>query len=275
MTNLKIILKLAREKITQIKGWLFIRSKAKHSLLFTQNKNHQNTIDLIVVAFNKDYFIKLQCELIKKFVTDKINYYVVDNSTNQDTSSLLVNFSIKNKINYYKLPTNPSNFPSISHGYALNWALHNITAKSNNIYYGFLDHDIFPIKKTSIISKLKNQGFYGHKQKRGELVYLWPGFCFFDKKKVNPKDLNFLPKPLLGLDTGGRFYKNIKEVSTKEIKWPKHSYIKINNLYESVHDSCVEKLDDWIHLINGSGWKKTDKKKHNLALNYIKQFQDS
>jgi hypothetical protein len=275
MEIIKIIIRLALEKITEIKGWFFIRSRARHSIIFSRIINHQKVLDLISIAYNKDSLIKLQSKLLKKFVTDEITYHVVDNSTNQNTSNLLADFCRKNYINYYKLTTNPSNRPSRSHGHALNWALHHIAAKSNNFYYGFLDHDIFPIKKTSIISKLKNQGFYGHQQKRGELVYLWPGFCFFDKKKVNPKDLNFLPKPFLGLDTGGRFYKNIKEVSTKEIKWPKHSYIKVNNLYESVHDSCVEKLDDWIHLINGSGWKKTDKKKHNLALNYIRKFQNS
>jgi hypothetical protein len=297
MGILKIIIRLAREKIVEIRTWIFIRSKAKHSIIFSRTINHQNAIDLICIAYNQDSLIKLQSKLLKKFVTDEITYHVVDNSTNQDTSSLLVNFSIKNKINYYKLPTNPSNFPSISHGCALNWALHNITAKSNNIYYGFLDHDIFPVKKTSVIRELKGQAFYGHQQKRRNLIYLWPGFCFFDKRKMNPKELNFLPIYLwpeffffdkrkknpkelnflpdtfLKLDTGGRLFKKIKRVSISDIKWPQHSYIRILNENKTIQENCVEKIDDWIHLMNGGEWKKTNDKKKKLGLIYVKKLQ--
>lgn len=275
MMNPKSILKLAREKITQIRGWFFIKSKAKKSLTFNQNTHCKNSLDLITIAFNKDYLIKLQTELIKKFICDEITLHIVDNSSNQDTSYQLINFCKKNHINYYKLPSNPSPFPSISHGHALNWALQNIVLQSKNTFFGFLDHDIFPTKKMSIVSNLKNQAFYGHQQKRRDLIYLWPGFCFFDKRKLNPKEFNFLPDAFLELDTGGRIYKSIRHVSNKGNKWPKHSYIKIEKKNESIHDSCIEKIDDWIHLINGSGWKKNNNKKQSLGLNYIKNFQKS
>lgn len=273
MINPKIILRLVPEKVTEIKGWFFIK-KAKHSLIFAENTVHKNGLDLITIAFNEFNLIKLQSGLIKKFMADKFSYHVVDNSNNEDSSALLFDFCKKNCINYYKLPANPSTSPSTSHGHALNWAIRNIVPESKNIYYGFLDHDIFPIKKISVIRKFKGQAFYGHQQNPRGIIFPWPGFSFFDKRKVNPKELNFLPNTFLKLDTGGRLFKKIKKVSMSEIKWPQHSYIRILNENKTIQENCVEKIDDWIHLMNGCEWKKTNDKKKSWDLFTLKSFRN-
>jgi hypothetical protein len=274
MNILKKTLYFPVEITRRFMSLIFLLQKPRRMLIFNNNINKKNSIDLITIAFNNPSLIKHQAISLKQFVTDNFNYHVVDNSTKKITSQLLFNFCKDNSINYYKLPSNLSKKPSISHSLALNWTLHNILKKSKNIYYGFLDHDIFPIKETSIIRNLKNQVFYGHRQQRERIIYLWPGFCFMNREIFNPSEINFLPSLFLGVDTGGRLFGKLKKILNQKIKWPNHSYIKINKRYESVHESYIEKIDDWIHLINGSGWKKTHENRLNQGLNYIKKIQN-
>jgi hypothetical protein len=274
MSILKKILYFPKEIKRRLMSFIFLSQKPRSVLIFDNNINKKNSIDLITIAFNNHSLIKHQANSLKQFVTDNFIYHVVDNSTSKITSQLLFDFCNDNSINYYKLPSNFSKYPSISHSLALNWALHNILNKSKNIYYGFLDHDIFPIKETSIIRNLKNQPFYGHRQQREKIIYMWPGFCFMNRQIFNPIEINFLPNHFLGVDTGGRLFGKLKKLFNQKINWPRHSYIKINKRYNSVHESCIEKIDDWIHLINGSEWKKTHKKRLNQGLNYIKKIQN-
>lgn len=157
---------------------------------------------IVTIAFNKDDLIKKQSELLKKNITDEFSYFVVDNSNSDKDSYRIKTFCLNNKINYFKIPTNPGNYnPSVSHGYAINWAVKNIILKYEIKNFALLDHDIFPIKKYSILNSLNNQIFYGIKQRRTGVWYLWPGFSFFDAYKLKARLIDF--KPVKGLDTGG------------------------------------------------------------------------
>jgi hypothetical protein len=63
--------------------------------------------------------------------------------------------------------------------------------------FGFIDHDIFPIKPYSLLHKIGNQDFYGRlidrtpENNNRKLWYLWAGFCFFQFERIKHLKMNF------------------------------------------------------------------------------------
>ena len=153
---------------------------------------------------------------------------------------------------------------SRSHALSLNWAWRHIVKQSRPRYFGVIDHDIFPIKKTTILDKLSKNRIYGHIQYRGKKWYLWPGFSFFDKQYLDHKKLDF--SPVKGLDTGGANWVSIySHVRQSTLDIPSHTYIKYRD-GDVVQNTSVEKIGDWLHLMNASGWKDGKKKSNIQAI---------
>ena len=251
----------------------FVYGRPRISLIYENaGTDKSEWIDLVTIAFNKSELIKEQYRLLKKNLTDSYCWYVIDNSNNITCSADIMNFCIVNKINYLQPPKQSSGNPSISHGLALNWATRNIVKNSDSRYCGYLDHDIFPVEKNSLIYKLLKQPLYGHLQSRNQYSYLWPGFCFFDKHTINIRKLNFLPNEKLGLDTGGHLTKLVALHKAKMLIVPRASYMNINQNYGDVHNGCVEKINGWIHLINGSEWKNVHQDRKLNVMQFIGQF---
>jgi hypothetical protein len=228
-------------------------SEHKNYNFSTICKNHD--LDLLTIAFNNLETIQTQYKYLSKNISEEFCYIVVDNSTKNEISLLIQNFCKQNKIIYIRLLGNPYNGidPSRSHGIALNWSYFNVIMESPATYFGTLDHDIYPMRRTSIISHLHELSAWGHYQERDAGWYLWPGFSFFNKQLLHNHKLDFLPCP--GLDTGGSNWQTVyKYLDKNGIKWPKHKYIRYRP--GSVVQNCsVELIGDWIHLINASGWK--------------------
>jgi len=215
----------------------------------------EKIVDILTIAFNNLETIQTQVTYLKKYLKDNFKYIVVDNSTKEEASTQIEKYCKKMKISYVRLLNNPYNGvdPSRSHGMALDWSYRNIIKNSRSRYFGTIDHDIYPVKNTSIIQFLKKTKVWGHYHERENRWYLWPGFSFFDKNGLENINVDFLPVP--GLDTGGANWESIyKYLNRNEIKWPVHRYIRYRP-GKIVQSSSVEQIGDWIHLINASGWK--------------------
>lgn len=214
-----------------------------------------NCIHIYTIAFNNLFVVREQNRLINKYVSDNFVYTVCDNSNNRIKSLIIKTYCRFNKINYVRLPdvTRKKLDPSTSHGTALNWVYQHFI-KNKIRYFGFIDHDIFPITKTSIIPKIKI-GFWGLPQEREDRWYLWPGFCFFDDEHLGCECcLDFLPAR--GVDTGGRNYEIIySKFDKKSLDGLKHEYKQVRE-GNDIQADYVELIDDWIHTFNASGWKK-------------------
>ena len=156
---------------------------------------------IITIAFNKVDLIKKQSELLKKNITDEFSYFVIDNSNSDEDSFRIRDYCLNNKVNYFRIPPNPGSYnPSLSHGFAINWAIKNIILKYKIKNFALLDHDIFIIKKYSILNKLNNQIFYGVKQTKLGIWYLWPGFSFFKVNKLKARLRKNYERELLKTD---------------------------------------------------------------------------
>jgi hypothetical protein len=176
---------------------------------------------LVTIAFNSDFLIKEQIRLVKKHITDSHIHIVADNSSDNKKRKAIKALCEKENITYVNLPFNWFNRidrrGSYSHGLAMAWVYCNIIKKVKPDVFGFIDHDIFPIKPYSLLQKIGNQDFYGrlidrtpeHYPPPPQIWYLWAGFCFFNYDKVKDLKLNFMPCKVDGhyLDTaGGNYY---------------------------------------------------------------------
>jgi hypothetical protein len=180
-------------------------------------------------------------------------------------------FAKKYTINYLKLPAQPFFKLSSSHGLALNWVYMNLIKRREGQYFGFIDHDVFPVSRVNLISKLSNQLFYGVRHyavsnfnrniwdsNSPSFWYLWPGFAFFNYELVKNIKFDFMPKVINGhiFDTGGglfqEFYANPK-YNSDDI-----TFVKWDRIY-SQRGKVVDVFDEkWIHTLNGSNWRGLD-----------------
>lgn len=219
-----------------------------------------NRLLLLSIAYNSLETIKVQLEYLDKNLRDEYQYIVCDNSSDTQESKKIENFCKQSEVGYIRLLGNPYNGvdASKSHGLAINWMYRHVVKPSSARYFGTIDHDIFPIKKTSIINKLRNSKVFGHTQVRGDSWYLWPGFSFFNRMLVGKKKFNFMP--VEGLDTGGGNWESIfRLINKSQVSKPVHKYIKYKD-GDTIQSTSMEKIGDWLHLINSSGWRDGKKK---------------
>ena len=206
-----------------IQRWWYYHSYFKKTCeIINEKKPHE--FEIYTVAFNNEKVIDYQIKLMKKNFKDEHQHIIVDNSSDEAISKEIRKICVDSDIMYIKLPKNTL-FCSQSHALALNYTWRNVIAKRECLkYFWFLDHDIFPIKETSVLPYLKNQKMYGYLVDKNRRWYLWdwwfiwPWFCFFDKsisKKFNfSLYKNFIP--FRALDTGGKNRKHIYKYYKKE-----------------------------------------------------------
>lgn len=223
---------------------------------------------LVVIAFNNKEILEVQYKYLKENLKDPFDYIIADNSNKKETSESILSFCQANNISYIKIPHNllTGIRASGSHGIALNWCYRNIIKKHKPNFWGFLDHDIFPISETTILKKIKI-GIWGAIRTRGEKFwYLWPGFCFFEYEKTKKYIFNFFPYHAgrdgsIFLDTGGSNYNSIyKKIRREKIEEAKTKLINQATEKELVkgEDSSqtFEIIDNsWLHL-RQIAWRK-------------------
>jgi hypothetical protein len=221
---------------------------------------------LITIAFNNFEIIELQHKKITENLKEDFVHIIVDNSNIENISDEILEYCKINNIPYVKLPSNTfTRSPSKSHGKALNWSYRNIIEKYKPTYFGFIDHDIVPLKETFITKYIKDTA-WGLIQEREKEWYLWAGFCFYKLGELKKYKLNFMPYH--GLDTGGYnyhlLYKNINKdniLQIKQIYFDIDKNEKIDQFDNS--KNIVEILGDWVHIMRISNWNNQDTTKNN------------
>ena len=212
-------------------------------------------LDLVTVACNNSHVVSEQIRLIRANLSDPFAYTVIDNSSDQSRASEIELLCSRHDVPYIRLPRSRSSAydPSSSHGRALNWAWTNYILPRSVRYFGFLDHDVFPLRPTSLIGHLHGQPVWGHLQTRGSRWYLWPGLCVFDARWLGRRRLDFMPGP--GFDVGGRLYELLSSsLSQEDLEWPSLAYGRLREGGEVPQEHLYETIDDWLHTINASGW---------------------
>lgn len=205
-------------------------------------------LDLATIAFNQTWPILYQMRLFSKFLTDEHELSVYDNSDDGPSvavSRLCESFGTR----YVRIESKTH-----VHADALNVACEDLLERGAP-YIGFLDHDVYPTKPTSMI-KLAENGFFGIGQRAPSgHRYLWPGFCIFSREWLDGRIPDFGGIP--GADTGsmlaGLFSEQDWE-TVPEIHWG-YEQIRPDDGH-GTQSWAIERMGDWIHLVNASGWLK-------------------
>ncbi|MCH7408647.1 hypothetical protein MM239_04515 [Belliella sp. DSM 111904] len=247
----------------------------------------------MTIAFNDPEIIELQIQLLKKYLKDDFDHYILDNSSIQEARINLKRICKSHKVKYIGLPKNPySN--NKSHAAAMHWGYFNLIRKSKYSFFGFLDHDIFPTTSYSVLDRIKN-GVYGrkvnayftggyHEDLSNEHPYwsLWAGFCFFDKIMFNgiyPCRFNFFSKHFPNgdyLDTGGGLWDKVYSKINLPTSFSSYEVVslsdKINN---DIQNDKIEILDNtWCHFVSLSNWRKVTniKEKRSQVFYYLQRY---
>lgn len=208
-----------------------------------------------IITFNTSAYLVRQFDLFQKYIGSYIT--VVDNSNNQNAAIEIQSICEKYGRQYIKLNNNEGD-ASRSHALALNeayWLL--------NIPYDVLmlaDHDIFPVNYFNVTDFMKDLVIAGVPQIRGDITYLWAGLVMINNLKVDKKLVKFDTQE--GLDTGGKLHRLLKTLPESAYKFLDEFQKKTPEGYEY---SMI--ADKFIHLINGSNWKKDEK--HEERINAI------
>lgn len=271
------------------------RTKIKSSYVeskFHSINNNQKSLFLITVAFNDEILIQKQIEAMKEFIKDD-NYchIIVDNSSVKAKRKEIVNVCNKQNITYIPVPKIISCRISkisggFSHGTAMNWAFYNIINVMKPEYFGFIDHDLFPVENYHVISKLYEQDMYGTLRNREKGWYIWAGFCFYKYTFIKDIQLNFSPKVFHSeyFDTGGSNYTRLYQYyNFKQLQFAPTTTLRIQNFNADIyqdnrifHNDCIQIIDDsWMHIVHASciNDKTLQKNKiENVLSNYQKMF---
>lgn len=218
-------------------------------------------MELITVAFNNPVVISLQDDYLRANFTDHHHWIVADNSSKRRARRSLRNVCRDRGIPYVRLPRNPytGRDPSRSHAEALNYITRHYAAELTASVVGFLDHDVFPMRPTSVVERMGDAVAYGRAQERAGVPYLWPGLLFIRPDGIDLRGLDF--HPWQGGDTGAGLYPTLlRQLRPNQVALTgteSHRFRDDTERYEI--------FDDWVHTMNASYWKEASPKEAEIV----------
>ena len=214
-----------------------------------QNKHLKNKNIVLVIAFEQPWALNWLLRKANKNVTD-MTVLVFDNSRDPAKRIEIEHVCEDNKAPYLALPPNPTRHVNRSHGLAMTWVYHHVVRALHPRIFGFIDHDLIPVRKVSIAEKLARQPVYGLlNQTKFGFWSLWAGYCFFDFEATKGKQINFLYDFSRDLDTGGRNWNSLyRKLDRARLRVP--SAENVNITVPSVgHSRLVQFIDkNWLHI---------------------------
>lgn len=242
-------------------------------------------MDIITIAYNNAQIIPLHVEYVKKYYRDEHTHIIADNSSDSKCAEMIRKYCNENNVCYIRLPKNHLKVfsGSYSHATALNWVYKRIVQKRNPEFFGFIDHDLFPVKPIHLTDLLRKQHVYGPKRKRGDYWYLSAIMSFFEIRYVQDKKMDFMPTKYDNdknhyLDTGGSNWLSIyKAMDESDLVFCSERMERINlgdETGDNRHRDFVELFDgQWVHTINGSYWKQIDIRKESMLKDLIRRYE--
>lgn len=204
------------------------------------------------MAFNNPVVVGLQDDLLRANLTDRYHWTVADNSSDRAARRSLRELCRARGIPYVGLPRSPftGRDPSRSHAEALNFVARHLAGAVGAEVVGFLDHDVFPMRPTSVVERMGPAVAYGRPQERAGTPYLWPGLLFLRVNAVDLRRCDF--HPWQGGDTGAGLYPLVYRGLR-----PEQMTLTTSESHPLRGDGTerYEIFDDWVHTMNASYWK--------------------
>jgi|SRR4051812_10402158 hypothetical protein len=232
-------------------AWLAVYKTIRPKRLTTFLKGARQLSDkniALVIAFEQPWVLDWLLRMANKNLSDT-KILVFDNSRNDSKRIEIEAVCAKNRIPYLALPPNPTKHVNRSHGMAMTWVYHNVVRAIKPRIFGFIDHDLIPVRKVSIADKLVDQPIYGllNTGKFG-FWFLWAGYCFFAYETTKDKPINFLYDFSRDLDTGGRNWNTLyRNMDPQRLRVAISE--NVNLTVPSIKTRLVQFIDkNWLHI---------------------------
>ena len=214
--------------------------------------------DLVIasIAYNAPWAIEEQIRLFKKYVTDRHQLVVFDNSPDTRATIEIADLCKAARVTRYRL-----NVKDCAHHLALDVAADVLVNYRDESYFGFVDHDVFPVRETALIPMIEEAGFLtvGQRHAPTGRFYGWPGFLFMSREWLDGRPLDF---------SGIRAVNKRDDGDTGSMNWPLFVDASWDLMYRLDHgyrairepDSVglqswgVETIGDFVHASNTSRW---------------------
>jgi len=226
----------------------YLQKKVPEQLEFLAQNHHLKAQKvLLVIAFEQVKVLDWLMQLGKKNIQN-YQLMVFDNSKSQAKRHQIKQLCDAFQIPYLGLPPNRTTHPNRSHGMAMTWVYNHVVKIIEPQVFGFLDHDMIPVKPISEEGWMSEQSCYGVLNTGFSCWNLWAGYSFFQYQKVKDLPLNFLYDFSRGVDTGGRNWLPLySQMSEQHISFAQDEFIPIR-LSQDV-DATVQLIDHtWIHI---------------------------
>jgi len=233
-------------------AWLAIYKHIRpdrFSRFLAEHKDLENKNIALVIAFEQPWALNWLLQRAARNLSDTA-VLVFDNSRNDSKRLEIEQVCKRNNVPYLALPANPTRHVNRSHGMAMTWVYHNVVRAIKPRIFGFIDHDLIPVRKVSIADKMAGQPVYGLlNQNRFGFWSLWAGYCFFDYAGTEGKSINFLYDFSRDLDTGGRNWNSLyRDLDSRQLRTA--TFENVSTKVPSINDPrLVQFVDrDWLHI---------------------------
>ena len=238
-------------------AWLAVYKNKRAEKLDPFLAEHEDLADkniALVIAFEQPWALNWLLRMANRNVAD-MTVLVFDNSRNESKRIEIEQVCKRNKAPYLALPPNSSRHVNRSHGMAMTWVYHNVVRAISPRIFGFIDHDLIPVRKASIADRIADQPLYGLVNV-GKFGFwsLWAGYSFFDYVVSKDKTINFLYDFSRDLDTGGRNWESLyRDLDRRNLRFASFDYVstKVPGIDEPRKAQYVD--GNWLHL-GGMGY---------------------
>ena len=236
--------------------------------------------DLLIASIqhNCDWAAREQIRLFKNNLTDSHELIMVDNSTDPGASAAIRDICAATGTMYLPVPGLRHEHPD-----GLNFvagAFRSLDVPDGVIfergqpdfrrgrpsprYIGFVDHDVFPRSRATVIDLIRPAGFFGIGQRHRPTGsrYVKPSFCFFDRQWLGGRALNFDGIRAADKADDGDCASMLAPLFSDEdwLRLPhmEHGYTHIREMDSAGLQSWAIEVfgnhGEWIHLFNLSRW---------------------
>jgi parvulin-like peptidyl-prolyl isomerase len=266
---LKALLKEIRNDL--LLAYYKLKSAEYEEQFLEKNKYFKGKNILVVIAFEQPKVLEWLFALSSKNLKD-FQLMVFDNSRNKEVRGDIKDLCDVWGIPYLSLPMVRSRHPNRSHGLAMTWVFHRIIKKIQPFSFGFLDHDMYPIRPVHLSELIPSeQNFYGLLNDSQNYWNLWAGYCFFKFSAISDKPLNFLYDFSRGVDTGGRNWSHIYHSCNKSFV----KFASIRTPLVKFNDSLQAKIqlidEVWVHVggVSYSNHLESKERFHTKLVNHL------
>ncbi len=239
-------------------------------------------IHIFTSVVNRPDFITLQNKLFQKFLKNKYQFHIVDDSIDSEISEEFKNICSQNKFEYYKKPERKTQLnPAQACADTVQWTYDTLIKQNHkeDIVF-FCDSDLFLISEFDIEEYMEDAIISGLPQYRENITYMWNGIMFFNMPKMEDLDIDFSDGYVDGVltDVGGNTYYYFKKNNIKmkeiDVQYPTHyEEIEIQN-EEVTHGYNFElHLDGtFLHYRAATNWHSNWRGSQDPLINKTKIF---